>query len=145
MGKEGNSEKINWWRVYCAIFYFVLGILLIYIFRDDIFYPDVDITTWNIYRYIWCLASSCMGFASIALVLRKIKDNPFPAYVTHYPLQLLAMSALIFAVLHLSTRTSGFVFYYLSFALCFTLGYLVDSYWSFVSSILDFAKQKLSK
>jgi hypothetical protein len=145
MGEERKPEKINVLRVYCAIFYFVFGIFLIHLFRSDIFYRHVDINSWNIYRYIWCLASSCIGFASIALVLRKIQENPFPAYVTHYPLQLLAMSALIFAVLHLSTRTSGFIFYYLSFALCFTMGYLVDSYWSFVSSILDFARQKLSK
>jgi hypothetical protein len=145
MVEKETSQKMNWWRVIFSIFYFLLAILLIYIFKNDIFYYDVDIKTWNIYRYIWCLASSCLGFSSIALVLRKNQTSPFPSYVTHYPLQLLAMSALIFAVLHISTKTSNFVFYYFSFALCFTLGYLVDTYWSFVSSILDFAKQKLAK
>ena len=145
MGEERNPKKTNWWRVSFSFFYFVLGILLICLFKSDIFYFNADTKTWNIYRYIWCLASSCLGFSSIALMLRENPTLPFPAYVTHYPLQLLAMSALIFGVLHISTRTSNFVFYYLSFALCFTLGYLVDSYWSFVSSILDFTKHKLSK
>ena len=145
MGEKENPEKTNWWRVSFAIFYFLLGTLVIYIFKSDIFYFDADARAWNLYRYIWCLASSCLGFSSIAFVLRKNQRSPFPAYVTHYPLQLLAMSALIFAVLHLSPKTSNFVFYYFSFALCFTLGYLVDTYWSFVSSILDFTKQKLAK
>ena len=114
------------------------------LFRTHIFYLDADIKTWNIYRYIWCFASSCIGFSCIALVLRKTHKNPIPEYVTIYPLQLLAMSALVFAVLHMSTRTSNFVFYYFAFGLCFTLGYLVDSFWSFVSSIFDFTKKNLS-
>jgi uncharacterized membrane protein YfcA len=145
MPGEENHKEVNWWRVFFAIFYFLLGTLLIIIFRNNIFYLDADIRSWDKYRYIWCIASSCIGFSCIAFVLRKNPTSPFPSYLTNYPLQLLAMSALVFALLNLSTKTSNYIFYYFSFALCFTLGFLVDSYWSFVTSIVEITKQKLSK
>ena len=145
MGEELKSERTNWRRVSFAAIYFVLGMLLICLFRSDIFYLDADTKSWNIWRGIFCLASSFIGFACIAFVLRNNPKSPIPAYVTHYPLQLAAMSALVFAVLHLFAKTSNFVFYYFSFALCFSLGYLVDSYWKFVSSFFELAKQKLPK
>jgi hypothetical protein len=143
--EKEDPEKTNWWRVSFSIFYFVVGLFLIWIFRNSTFYLDVKTGAWNIHRYIWCLASSCIGFSAIAFKLRKHDKSPFPLYVTHYPLQLLANSALVFAILHLSNKTSNFSFYYFAFGLCYTLGYLVDSYWSYVNSIIDSAKQKLSK
>lgn len=47
------------------------------------------------------------------------------------------MTTLVFGGLHIFDVTSGYLFYYLSFGLCFTLGYLVDSYWSFTKGIVQ--------
>lgn len=132
-------------RVIFAIFYYLLSILLVTHFKTKIFYFQVLKDSWNFYRFIWCFASSSFGFANIALISRKNDNSPLPQYLTYYPLQLLASSALIFSFLHFSEKTSGFLFYYLSFPLCFILGYLVDRIWEILLSITKNIKSVFGK
>jgi len=105
------------------------------------FYFEVELKSWNFYRLIWCYSGSSLGFAVIALTWRHVEQSPLPEYLTHYPFQLLAISTLVFGGLHLFDVTRGYIFYYLSFGLCFTLGYLVDSYWSFVKAVIKRSKE----
>jgi len=137
MTDQMASEKpLNWARVVFSIFYLLLALLLIFLFRKHMFYFKVEENTWNMGRFIWCLSSVFFGFFSVAFSLRHHKPSPFPAYITHYPFQLIAMATLVFGGLHIFDVTSGYLFYYLSFGLCFTLGHLVDSYWSFIKSVI---------
>ncbi len=137
MSAENNSkDTINRSRLLFSIFYFVVALLLTFIFWKDMFYFQVENNTWNIYRFVWCCIAVFLGFAVIAFALRHIKKSPLPEYLTLYPFQLLAMATLVFGGLHIFDATTGYLFYYLSFGLCFTLGYLVDSYWSFVKTVI---------
>jgi hypothetical protein len=135
--KNTDEEKWNWQRVSFSIFYLLLAIVLFCTFKDKIFYFDVKDNTWNGYRFIWCCSAVFIGFAVVAFELRCTTESPFPKYITNYPIQLLAMATLVFGGLHIFDVTSGYLFYYLSFGICFTLGYLVDSYWSFVKKAIE--------
>jgi len=96
-------------------------------------------------RYLWCLSSSLFGFSFIAFHHRRRQKSPFPEYIFYYPGLLLVISALVFSILHLSEVLSGFVFYYLSFTLCFILSFLVDSFWKLVPAILSNWVKSLTK
>lgn len=131
-----SEKKINKARLIFSIAYFVLSIILFLIFRKHIFYFVVPSDSWNIPRFIWCISSVLLGFSCVAFRFRRHDKTPLPEYITHYPLQLLAMATLVFAVLHIFDATSGYLFYYLSFSICFTMGYMVDKYWGFVESLI---------
>ncbi len=135
-GENKVKEKINKSRLAFAILYFLLGCLIIRLFRRDMFYLSPKEDSWNVHRFLWCIACTFWGFAAVAFQLRCHNTSPFPEYIFYYPLQLVAMACLVFSVLHLWDRTEGYVFYYLSFSLCFSLGFLVDSYWSFIKGLL---------
>jgi hypothetical protein len=134
-GENKEENKINKWRVIFAIAYFLSGCLIIWFFRKDMFYLSPMENTYNFYRFLWCVSSTFFGFSAIAFGLRCHKPSPFPEYLFHYPLQIFAMSSLVFGVLHLWDRTVSYVFYYLSFGICFTLGFLVDQYWVFIKEL----------
>ena len=99
------------------------------------FYREVPSGSWNVYRFLWCFSSVNLGFAMIAYVHRGVKESPFPEYMTRYPLLLLGISAVVFGGLHLFTATATYVFYYLSFGIGLTMGFMVDSYWEFVTAL----------
>lgn len=131
-----SERKINKARVGFSAVYFIVSIILFLIFRKDIFYFAVPADFWNIPRFVWCVSSVSFGFSCVAFGLRFQEPTPFPEYITHYPFQLLAMATLVFAVLHIFAATRGYLFYYLSFSMCFTMGYMVDKYWGFIESLI---------
>lgn len=131
-----NGNKVNIKRLCFTLLYFALAGVLIFIFRNDMFYFEVQKNSWNIYRFIWCFSAAALGFFVVALSYIRLSVSPWPGYAIHYPLQLLAISSLVFGGLHLFEATKGYLFYYFSFGLCYTLGYLVDSYWSFIKMVI---------
>ena len=131
-----TTNNINWTRVIFSVVYFLLGFLTIYILRDNIFYLLAKKDSYNIYRFYWCLSSSAIGFAVIVLRTIYHPKSPFPTYITYYPFILVLISTLVFSVLHLFESTSGFVFYYFSFSLCFMLSYLIDKFWDMIFVLL---------
>jgi hypothetical protein len=48
---------------------------------------------------------------------------------------LVAQAALVFSVTYFFTASSGFTFYYLSFAVCFILAVTVDDFWKLINSV----------
>lgn len=132
-----SDKKINTARVCCAIAYFIVSLLPFIVYRKELFYFTVPDESWNYLRFLWCLSAISLGFSLIAFAFRRIAKSPFPEYITHYPLQLIAMATLVFSVLHIFEATSGYLFYYLSFSLCFTMGFMVDRYWGFVQSLIN--------
>jgi len=137
---QENKKDINKSRIFFSILYFLLPIVLVPLFWTDMVYPQALQNSWNLGRFFWCCLCSSFGFSGIAFHFRRNEKSPFPEYVSHYPFQLLAMSALIFSLLHLLERTSSYLFYYLSGSLCFTLGFMADSYWVFIKAIIQKAK-----
>jgi hypothetical protein len=137
---QQKPDKLNWKRVLFSIIYLLLALLFLLLiflkFRERVFYFAVEEKTWNGYRFLWCLSAVLLGFFTAAVAQWHNAKSPLPLYITHYPLQLIAMATLVFGALHVFEATSGYLFYYLSFGLCFTLGNLVDSYWSFIKAII---------
>ena len=134
--KASKNRKINWLRIFFSIIYFCASIILFLIFRDNIFYFEIPKNSWNFYRLIWCYCSVSLGFALVAFAFMYHESSPLPKYLTHYPLQLLVMATLVYSILQIFPATSGYLFYYLSFSLCFTLGFMVDRYWGIIESIV---------
>jgi len=134
--KDKTERVVNRTRVWFSIIYAFIALVLFLIFIDKLFYFKVQENSWNFYRFVWCCIAVLLGFAAIAFTGRFHPKSPLPEYLVHYPFQLVAMATLVFSALHIFEVTSGFIFYYLSFGLCFTLGYLVDSYWAFVMAVI---------
>ena len=130
------NKKLNIRRVIWACGYFILSILLVVILKDKIFYFQVSPNSCNFYRFVWCISSTSLGFSVVAFYFRCKEKPPFPEYLTFYPFLLLAISALVFSALHVFEGTSNYIFYYLSFSLCFTFGVMVDQYLRFIESII---------
>jgi len=95
----------------------------------------------RIYRYIWCLGSSFIGFGMIVFETTKIPEKKekdiFPSYFLYYPVLVTVISSLIMGLLHTNKFTMPSPsFYYLAFGLCFSLSFLVDKYWNYFDALL---------
>jgi len=128
--------SIKSWRIIFTIIYFVLAVLIVIIWNQKIFYLSVISDSYNLYRYLWCISCSSFGFSVLSFHVRTHPNSPFPSFITYYPVLLFVISALVFSICHLFEATSNFVFYYLSFGLCFAMGYLIDNFWTILSSLI---------
>jgi len=145
---ERTTEKAtNWPRVGSSVVYFILAIMFVLLFEwqrhknaefgwAEVFYLDPIRGCWNLGRFVWCMSSSFVGFASLGVLLWTHDAPIWPRHFLYYPLLLLAISSLVFSACHMLERTSGFVFYYLSFGACFSLALLVDRFVDLVESVL---------
>ena len=131
-----GSDKGNYARLACLVAYLVVSLLPVLYLRGSMFYHEVPTGSWNFYRFLWCFSSVYFGFAMIAFVHRKVKKSPFPEYITIYPFELLAISLIVFGGFHIFPATSTYLFYYLSCGVGLTMGFLADSYWGFVKSLM---------
>ncbi len=138
-----TQEKVYWSRVAFSVLYFAFAVAIVGSRWDEIFYFK-HFDSYQFDRYWWCLSSSFFGFSCIAFHQRHSDKSPLPEYISYYLPLLLVISALAFSILHLFEASSGFVFYYFSFAACFILAFLVDSFWGSVLSIFDKIAQKVS-
>ena len=135
-----KKKPINKFRVFFALIYLIIPIIIVIIRIKTIFYINYNANSYNFDRFLWCLSSSLFGFSIIAFHLRYHEKNPFPSYITYYPFILLMMASLIFSILHIFNQTSGFVFYYISFSLCFILSFFVDNFFAVILKVLPLSK-----
>ena len=138
---QESARTINSKRVWCSIAYLLISISIFIIRRNSIFYLDPTTGIYNIDRLLWCFSASFFGFSILAFSLRYHPKTPFPKYLSYYPFILIVISTLVFSGCHLFDKTSGFVFYYLSFAFCFVLSFIVDQFWDIVRSLIKRAKE----
>lgn len=138
-----NEKKIQPSRVIFSALFFAVPIVLISLFPDAIFYLSEKSDTYNSYRFLWCVCCSMWGFSVIAFHWRHVTVSIFPDYLLYYPFLLLTISALVFSSMHLFDKTSGYLFYYFSFALCFILSFLVDEFFDFFRLIVKKASAKM--
>ena len=134
---KGQIEPINWWRVFFSVVYFAIAVSIVLFRRDEIFYLVPRPASYQFDRFLWCLFASFFGFSVLAFRLQRVQKLPFPEYVTYYPFILVAQSALVFSITHCFTASSGFTFYYLSFAVCFILAVTIDDFWNLISSVVS--------
>ncbi|MDP3143497.1 MAG: hypothetical protein Q8N14_06165 [Candidatus Omnitrophota bacterium] len=131
-------------RLIFSIIYFILSVSIIIFYRDKIFYL-YPTETFNLFRFLWCIACSLLGFSFLALVLALTRPNPgpyiptIPSYITYYPIMLILISCLIFSIFNAIEVTRGYIFYYASGAICCILGYQVDMFWLIIGRFI--AKQ----
>ena len=141
-----EKNKLNWKRIVFSIIYAGLSISLIILLHQKIFYFEEEVSSWNLYRFLWCLCCTSLGFSAIAFHWRHKETSPYPEYITLYFPLIIVISSLIFGLLHLLERATGFIFYYLSGSLCFTLGFFIDSYKQLLNSFLEqWGKSKTRK
>ena len=134
---QTQNKPINGWRVFFSIVYLAIAVSIVLFRRDEIFYLEPRPTSYQFDRFLWCLSASFFGFFILAFHLRRVQESPFPAYVTYYSAILVAQSALVLSITHRFTASSGFTFYYLSFAVCFILAVTIDNFWNLINSVVS--------
>jgi len=98
-----------------------LSILIFYINKKIFFYNTVIDSFNNYPRFFWALVFSFMGFSFLAFRVSKNfpldeveKDKPWKSYIFNYFPRLVALSLIIFSMLHLFEVTSGYLYYFFS-------------------------------
>jgi len=86
MRTQGNP--INWWRVFFSIAYLVAGGGIIYVRRQEMFYLEQQVASYQLDRFLWCLSASFLGFSVLVFQLWRHPKSPFPTYITYYPVML---------------------------------------------------------
>jgi hypothetical protein len=132
MRKE-DKHRIMW-----AVGYLVVAFLIILIYNKQIFYLDSNKSTYDFFRFLWCIVSSFLGFFAVAckIAFDGKSSSPNLRYATYYPLLLIAISCISFSALSIFRTTSGYIFYYASFAVCFILAFRVDYFTEIVLRFL---------
>lgn len=143
------DKTINRHRFGFGIFFILLSIAIVilwtYYFDFEMYYPNVKKDSFNLGRFLWCVSSSFFGFSILAIQGMYNQKSPYLLYTTYYPSILLVISCLVFSIIHLFDKSSSFIFYYLSFAFCFILSFLVDSFWAIIISLTQKAKDRAEK
>src|SRR5438874_5683217 len=102
-------------RLIGAVVFLVIGLSLIPIFAHfGGFYATAEGNVHDAIRLLWSISWCCIGFALIAYRNSK-KTHGTPArrsYFSIYPLSLLIVATVIFAVLHTSKNTSNYLYYF---------------------------------
>lgn len=134
---QTQNKPIYGWRVFFSFVYLAIAASIVYFRRNEIFYLEPQLGSYQFDRFLWCLSISFLGFSVLVFQLWHHPQSTFPSYVTYYPAMLVAQSAPVFSISHLFTASSGFAFYYLSFAICLILAVQIDNFWSLISSIVS--------
>jgi hypothetical protein len=122
-----DPTRFKWF--FWILSFSLLAIVSFYFLKDYIFYSEAIDGFGNIFRLLWVLPFSFMGFSFLALIVAKSglsHDKPWLSYVFNYFPRLIAISLIIFSVLHLFEATSGYLYYFLSAGLGLYIGYGVD-------------------
>jgi len=137
-----NKIRIKNWHSYLArlffsLFYLIAAVTIVYYLRDKMFYLDKKGNFDDLFRFAWCVSSSFVGFALIASQSRFSEKLPYGPYLFYYPVLLLMISSLVFSLVSIFDVTSNYIFYFLSFPLCFILSFLTDSFWDMVIKFIN--------
>ncbi len=127
-----------------ALIYYILAIFILFILphylKINLIYTKSIDDFSNYPRFLWSLAFSFFGFSMIAFRASEKEHPDSPAwksYPTIYLVNLIIISSLVFAILHISNQTSNYLFYFFSSPICFMLSYYIDS---LLKSPLDLLK-----
>ena len=114
------------------ILLFSMGGLAVVINNRDAFFPKEVVSDIDyLYRLLWVLPFAFIGFSCLAFVVSIIHDGhdkPWSSYIFNYFPRLIALSLLIFSVLHLFEASSGIVYYYFSSGLALYFGFKIETF-----------------
>ncbi len=130
-----TQKEVNRIRVFASVLYLAIAGGLVFFRFQEMVYLEPQ-AGYQFDRYLWCISASCFGFAFLSVQHWYNSKSPVLKYTLYYPVLLFVISALVFSIVHMFEASRGFVFYYLSFSMCFILGFLVDQFWDFVLSIV---------
>ncbi len=131
-----------WGRIIFSILYFLAGILLIIIFKDKIFFVNIDNNDCRIYyRLIWSFAAGLIGFSVyigyiVVEIYRRNRfndENPIPTYLIYYPFVILVTSTFSFVSLNIFNEILGTLYYGASLTLSFLFGLYIDNLGRFIT------------
>lgn len=132
LGDKNMAKITNLPRFCWAIFYLLLSGIGVLILHKNMFYFEPVSNSYNLFRFIWCFSSCCFGFSMLAFSIsingKTDHKSTIPKYFTLYPALLGAFSCISFSIFNAISSTSGYIFYYASFALGFTLAILIDDF-----------------
>jgi hypothetical protein len=121
-------------RLFGAILYFALSIFIFFllpkIINYNYFYNEAIPNFSNYPRFLWCLACSFFGFSLIAFEASKgvhPGKRAIHSYYSIYLFALIAISSLVFGILHINKQTSSYLFYFISTPIAFYMGYQIDT------------------
>jgi hypothetical protein len=124
-----DYQRFRWF--FWILFFSLLSFIVFYLYQDNFFYDKAKEGIKDVYRFLWILPFSFMGFSFLALMVAKnskVKnDKPWISYIFSYFPRLIAFSLIIFSVLHLFYATSGYIYYFFSAGLGLYLGYHIDA------------------
>jgi hypothetical protein len=134
-----KATKPNFWRITFGILYFLVGFIgIISLLVAVLFEPDL--TNCYLYRFFWCVAGTFLGFGSVVLHFWRSENFSWLWFLLLRWIQIVVMSSLVFGILHLWEKSSGFLFFFLSAPLCYTLGFQADRFWGLLESLVGKAK-----
>ncbi len=123
-----DFKRFRWffWLLIIGLLY----IIFVFIYKEKFLYINTINNFTNIYRFFWVLPFPFIGFSFLALLVarRKLSNDtrPWISYCFNYFPRLIALSLIIFSVLHLFEITSGYLYYFFSAGIGLYLGYNVD-------------------
>lgn len=127
MAKITNMPRFCW-----AIFYLLVAAALLLCSGNKVFYLEPIPNSYNLFRFVWCVSSCCFGFSMLAFSIsvngKVDHKSTVPKYFTFYPAMLLAFSCASFSIFNALSATNGYIFYYASFAISFSLTILIDDF-----------------
>ena len=127
--KIPDHRRFCWFFWILLINFFVICVFFIFC-NEKFFYNQAIDGFGNIYRFFWVLPFSFIGFSLLALLVAKNggskDDKPWVSYIFNYLPRLIALSLIIFSVLHIFAATSNYIFYFLSSGMALYLGYNID-------------------
>ena len=124
-----DHKRFRWG--FWIIFLSLLSLFLVVFFCSKKFFYNEAINGFgNIYRFLWVLPFLFVGFSFLAFWVAKSgsskDDPPWSSYIFSYFPRLIALSLIIFSMLHVFSSTSNYLYYFFSAGLGLYLGYNVD-------------------
>lgn len=113
-------------RICFGITAIILFVCAAFVYISHDFYISAEGSSAEIYKFVWCFASSLLGFGGIAIHFRCENNNPFPDYFVIYVPHLLFLVVAVQYILGKHTSVAGYEFYKISFAACCFIGLYVD-------------------
>ncbi len=131
--------KTIWWRVPFIPIYFGIGLFIMSLIWEDLFYiapnPQKVFGDWR--RLMGCVACGCFGFGYIVTKVIKHRNLEFPwTYVYHYPLIIILGSSITFGIFQSIEQTRGYLFYFFAFPISFLIGFLSDYFVEIILRVL---------
>jgi hypothetical protein len=67
-----EKKPINRWRVFFSVVYLAIAVSIVLFRRDEIFYLEPRLASYQLDRFHWCLSASFFGFFILEFHLRRV-------------------------------------------------------------------------